>query len=131
MKTYGVMGSVAMATVLMLTVGWGDDEPHGTSGNKGGTGGMSSGGTKPSTDGGAAGDGSGLAGSETGGTAAAGGGVGGSSAGGGGTAGSGGSGEPPLTFQSSPAGIELELDAASEAAGLTLTSSSITQETTT
>ncbi len=133
MKTYGGLWGVAVATVLVWAVGCGDDASKASPTNKGGTGGsVGTGGEKMAADGGSADDTGGKT-DTTGGTASGGASVGGSTASGGEGGGSvdGAGGEPSLTFQSMPAGIELSLDAASQAAGFTLTSASISQDSTT
>ncbi|HVY32322.1 MAG TPA: hypothetical protein VHB79_37555 [Polyangiaceae bacterium] len=134
MKSYGVLGGVCLGVLAFAAACGGDDHnpPQNMAGSStAGSAGQSAG---------AAGDESGGEGgssSSTGGSSA---GTGGSSAGTGGSGGtamvggnggSGGSGGVPAAgFQSRPAGIALELDAKSKAAGFTLTTSSITQETT-
>ncbi len=127
MKTYGVMGGVA-AGVLMLVVACGEDEPKKAATPMGGSGGSGVAGQAEggdSTEAGAPAAGSSSAGQDMGGSGGSGGSAG--SAGSGGNGGSGGA--MPLTFQSKPAGVVLELDAAAKASGLTLASSSVTQET--
>src|SRR5258706_7756137 len=128
MKNYGVMGLAAGAALVMCVVGCGSDDHNNVPPGKGGTGGSSgmaganaagsSGNTQGgSSQGGAAGN-AGTSGSTMGDAGDA-------------NAGAGGAGDKPepIVFQSQPAGITLELDAKSQASGLTLRSSSITQKT--
>lgn len=134
MKSYGVLGSVYLG-VLAFAVACGGGDKHDTPQNVGG----SSAGSASKSDGGGRDENGGEGGSSSGsgGSSAGSGGTGGSSAGSAGTAASGGTGGgggtggmPATVFQSRPAGIELVLDDKAKSAGFTLTTSSITQETT-
>jgi hypothetical protein len=119
--------------VLAFAAACGGDDHHPAQ-NTAGSSAAGSAGQSAGAAGEDSGGGEGGSSTTTGGSSA---GTGGSAAGTGGTAivggsgGSGGSGGmPAAVFQSRPAGIELELDDKSKAAGFTLTTSSITQETT-
>ena len=138
MKTFGALGGLA-AVLVFAVVGCGEEDPKqaptgkaGSGGSAGTAGDRANGGADDAA--GTANGGSSAGSTTTGGTfsnAAGTAGAGGSSGGAGGGAGDGGTGgTSPLTFQSKPAGIELELDAATKASGLTLSTTSITQETT-
>jgi hypothetical protein len=137
MKTFGALSGLA-AVLTFVVAGCGADDPQqappgkaGSGGSVGAAGDQAKGGS--SDDAGASNGGSSAGSATTGGTFTNAGtsGAGGSNGGAGGGAGSGGTGgTAPLTFQSKPAGIELVLDTATAASGLTLTTTSITQETT-
>ncbi len=124
MMKHGVCSSLMLGVWLFAT-GCGGDNPKGSeskggSGNAGGSAGM---------QGGSAGAGGsednmppgGSAGTDVGGSPSAG-------TGGTGGMGGGGTGNEVITFESQPAGIELEVDAVSKAAGVTLRSSSLIQD---
>lgn len=137
MKTFGTLGGLA-AVLVFVVAGCGEEDPKqaptgkaGAGGSVGTAGDQASGGS--GEEAGTSNGGSSAGSTTTGGTFANAGtaGAGGANGGAGGSAGDGGGGgTPPLTFQSKPAGIELELDAATAASGLTLSTTSITQETT-
>ena len=127
MTKHGVFLGFAAVVCLLATGCGGDDAKPSNKGNAAGTNQGGSGG-KATTEGGSDGEGGEAASAPQAGS-------GGSSAGTGpaaGTAGMGGEpGSPVITFESLPAGIELEVDAASKEAGLTLKSSSLIQDTST
>jgi hypothetical protein len=124
MKSYGVVLGLMLGACLVNTA-CGDDEkssPHPPGGAAGAAGKATAVG-----DGGSGGEGEGAGGPSAGGSIGGSGGATAGSSGSAGMAGSGGS-SAPVTFESKPVGIELELDAASKEAGITLRSSSLIQD---
>jgi hypothetical protein len=132
MKTHRALSGLA-AVVVFAVVGCGEDDPQQQPNGQAGSAGSASvagdaaGG---SADEAGAANGGSSAGSTTAGSSSTGGTAGGVGGSLGGSDNGGAGGMPPLTFQSKPAGIELELDAAAQAAGFTVSTTSITQETT-